>query len=1172
MGVTAIKRLENRSGATVRLLDVENTNVRGHGVSVGPGASLAVDMWVPWAPQVGDFPGHHLELQSNGRTRYWVWQAQRADGDYVRFCGDGAWHDPGARACGVAAVGRDVPPGDGDRTLVVLDDGFELVAFPDDLAGYVRSILAVSGYRICGGEECPAASVPKASAVAFSMAGHPSDAYGRGEPGARFLYRDSGKRYQFELRNGVAVATGPDGKEVALTQAVSFTHRRAGEAVAAPPFDLIAANGGRVFAKEQGQGRFYFAAMDHTFIQAGEDGREFPVPSTYFKLDPEVNQPGARTQDLTAPLAGCFADHPAAVRFPLFRLVLGLGLVDFMVVGVRPRTWHLIDVRPPLARLEPELLAIDLARRWYSSLPALQVVLPFLDQFKQQVELSKAQEVAPPQGVPPYPHVVYCLGNQSVPVMAIDFTKVLDVGVGHVHWHEQYERVTGGELQPLRAGPVLQTPFGAVDYAFLYRIANGPVRDGDGYIDGTCNFYTLVQLKNGAYALLYIDEQSYFTQRWRLVDPGDHKGLGFALTAGLDDDLKHGSPLYHWRPETFWSPFAAGHVGPNSRLAVSRQVLLITGQDPQTKAAAIYSINFSFSTMDRTWRWRPLPPGAAAEFFKDDAAAGAEQIPAGGPPCVYPQTVRLREDMTVHLKGRGPSADGGSAVGRWYQRYRPATNRPGPAPEQLVAGARPPQGYSHPWRFLPEAVFRSADRFSHFGVYDLVDSRTQYYVVEPAGDGDARALASAGEGPWVDADFQLSVGQWKFWWAAPLRFPDLPAPAQRPPSLFNPQTLLRVVRRGAAWVAMHWDKRDDDLMPFDGLPVTLTLSNGAARARVTLRSNVWVEGPPMVLSAALAWTADPRAPVALTFTVPMPFNPLPFWFPPSGPVQANVWRVRLAALDPLDAPPDPAHPNRPGGVVALLDVAGEGHFNPTGPNTYEYRWAPTAGAEAMLRRYCSSAGAAAHGTSVWFEDAVGHVSVPEEVRWLPRLCATAVEPAVAWVGEPAAITVHAVDLATGAAVAAPVWIDGRQVGVAGTAFTYTFHSRQASVRAVAPGLGEAPVPLEIRQGALAVSVEPRLVPLGRPVSLTVHAVDDHTKQAAAGATVTIHNYDALGKEVDLHFPANAAAPSPVTFRRAHQVRGPHNLPPEPGALPQGTVSAPGYADAAVPFPWGGAEE
>jgi hypothetical protein len=53
--VTAIKQVLNLSNAAARLLDIENPNARGHGVSLGPGQNLVVDMWTPWAAQPQDF-------------------------------------------------------------------------------------------------------------------------------------------------------------------------------------------------------------------------------------------------------------------------------------------------------------------------------------------------------------------------------------------------------------------------------------------------------------------------------------------------------------------------------------------------------------------------------------------------------------------------------------------------------------------------------------------------------------------------------------------------------------------------------------------------------------------------------------------------------------------------------------------------------------------------------------------------------------------------------------------------------------------------------------------------------------------------------------------------------------------------------------------------------------
>ncbi|HET6852016.1 MAG TPA: hypothetical protein VFH46_06805, partial [Pyrinomonadaceae bacterium] len=83
MGITAIKRIENRSRSTIQVLNRENPNSRGSNRVVGSGSSIAADIWIPWAPRAEDFMVHHLEIQQFGRTRYWMWQAANADGDFI---------------------------------------------------------------------------------------------------------------------------------------------------------------------------------------------------------------------------------------------------------------------------------------------------------------------------------------------------------------------------------------------------------------------------------------------------------------------------------------------------------------------------------------------------------------------------------------------------------------------------------------------------------------------------------------------------------------------------------------------------------------------------------------------------------------------------------------------------------------------------------------------------------------------------------------------------------------------------------------------------------------------------------------------------------------------------------------------------------------------------------
>jgi hypothetical protein len=961
--------IDNRSTSTVQLVDIENRGAPGSGAAVGPGSALQVNMWVPWATTAADFPVHHLELQFGSVTRFWIWQCATAeDGDHVRFSIDGAWHDHGRPVHGVSAVDAV----SGDRTMVVRDTCLELTAMPTGLASVVRTALGTGGYRLSGQygpRQVP--SVPKSFATAFSMAGPPSDAFAKGTAGAQWLYRDEGKRYSFALVNGVVVATEPDGTQTRLTTAVSYSSRRAGQMATAPMFDLIAANGGRVFAKQQGLDQFYFATMDQMSIGVADDGHAIAVPSNYFKLDPEFNQPGAVTAALTGPFEGCFGGHPGAQRFPLFQFALAQNLIDMMMVLVKPRVWHLIDARPPLGVFNLEVLAIktvldSTALSVLEPAPVFQEILALVEQ------AILGPDISPPAhtpAYPTYPAVSYTTASVSYSLPSIDFDLVLDIGVGHAHWHEQYEGVTGGELQPLRTGPLVPSP--PVTYADLYRFANGPVRDGDGYIDGTCNYYALVRLRGGGYALLYLDEQSYFVQRWRMVDPRDAKGLTLALAT----DLNNNPGLYGWNPAAYWCPFRAGQIAANSRLAVSRQVLLVTAPDllntnPARPTAVIYSINFSYATMDRSWRWRSVP--IQAEYFTSDSTREQETIDPTQADRVYPETVRLREDMTINLKGTQQEPDGTIMVGRWYQRYLPAGNTLVPPPAALT-GNRPAAGYNHRWKFLPEAVFQAADHFSRFGVYDAADARTQYFPVTPATAADAQALANGQRdpAPWVDGSRQLCTRLLEYQWAAPLRPPDVDlgqtlwnlqivGPPRSPASLFNLDTRMRIVKRGTTWTAQPWDKRDDDLFQFWGLPKTVTLTKSGRSATVTLQPQAWVDYPPAVPAAQFTWTGNPRQPVLITLT---------------GPV--NVWRARIAALDPV---PSLSAPTATPAVVNLLDVELKPRFTAVGGNV-QFAWAPTARIQATLAQYCTTAGALTHGTSMWFEDLVGHVSVPDTMTW-----------------------------------------------------------------------------------------------------------------------------------------------------------------------------------------------
>jgi hypothetical protein len=322
---------------------------------------------------------------------------------------------------------------------------------------------------------------------------------------------------------------------------------------------------------------------------------------------------------------------------------------------------------------------------------------------------------------------------------------------------------------------------------------------------------------------------------------------------------------------------------------------------------------------------------------------------------------------------------------------------------------RPNGHYQHPWKFMTEQVFKRADRFSHFGVYDIVDSRMQFYLVTPESEGAAAVLAASETGGWIDDTKQLGVNGYGFrldWMRPPLSAvwtalvavqviieiirrlilgknpptsdeQELPPPVPRPlkarvspPSLFNRDTRLRIVRRGQQWIAMYWDKRDDDLVALIERPFMVLdygegpeLRKTGRTVRVKLSAQQQVPQPPGVSLASFRWT--PRGPLGQLHAV--------VTFVPSRPQSSlgNVWRVRMAALDPTRD------------VVTLIDkTTTPDNFTALADGSFEYAWLPTPTSTADLRKYCTHVGAIEFGTSVWFEDVVGHVSVPDQpVKW-----------------------------------------------------------------------------------------------------------------------------------------------------------------------------------------------
>ena len=861
------------------------------------------------------------------------------------------------------------------------------------------------------------------TAVCFSVAGPPAEAQ---DPEG---YSDDGTRHALRLdpSGTITLVSGPVDEPL-----VAATHRerlRAGEVDPGTlRFSLVAANGGRVFAKELGRFRFWLLATEDLDVvrDPKTKGAVRNIANAYFALDPQFNDPHADAAELINPLVEHHGVHPSVERFGLLAEVMeaahGLG---FQVVFVKPRVWHWLDTRPPAIALElgPQtatpsapwwraLLNLDPLLKAFLALGELRAKLPridlrsvgrglraMLDETGTKTRGLRLRPTAEPQ--PPLEPIA---GFKLVPVaqyerseLAFKFTgdgkeqelvdfglaqgefqikSVLGIGVGHAHLHEQWETRYGGELQPLMSSSPLAQNERLV--AMGYRFLNGPVQDGDGFIDGTCNYYALCELTpvTGAtprYGVLFTDEQSFFSGRWRLLHPSaDARGMMFSLAADLADPVN--AAMYEFDQHAFWSPFEAGCIDDRSRLAVSRQVVLVTGtQDGQ---AELYSLNFSWSTCDRTWRWRRFP--ATARYFPEGAEVaddGPLPVDSSHPDSVFPQTIRLREDMTLVVRGTR-SLDGAIVKGRWFQKYLPASNQHVPrfvtAPA-AGASARPAQGYSHAWDFLSEAAFQLADARLHFGVYEPVSSRGQYYRVEVANAASLRTLrAIANEDVQWEADpGALFINTLRFDWQTHTSDGVLdltqavtredPLPWQRAaPSLYADRARLKLLDRGAlGWLAVHADKRDDDLLAFSDLPrrVTLKHAETGETVDVILTSQVVTYEPPRVASARVSVRLTPGG----AATAHLAFQCL-------GTLQQameNVWRVRIAAV--VDGQPR-----------RLLDVSREQCSYDPLRGEFTCEWTVPKPEDAAL---LTAHGRALHATSVWFVDVVGHVATPEELSF-----------------------------------------------------------------------------------------------------------------------------------------------------------------------------------------------
>lgn len=647
----------------------------------------------------------------------------------------------------------------------------------------------------------------------------------------QFSYNDSGTRFQFRINEAGNVEfrekeeTGDEWRLLAPPScypqsdyngnvqgpvAISYTTRRGKgrkrknehnfHMYTAPRFDMIAADGSRVFAKQAGKDNFYVTTMEHEYLHYASHHGQSPVhvPGFEFKLDSEYNQETANPDDLGWWTDEDYNSHPSVKMYkrnflPFAKLT---ALQDIMMVRAEPRVWHLLDTRPPCGSGKPPRWVRTYDHVTYQDLGPLQRIK---DMFGYRTRQP-----------------------------SIKFLKVIDIGVGNMHRYTHYEEINGGEMQN---GP---------DTAFT-----GPTKDRAGFWDGTCNFYILCQLKSDieiqraghtrdAFAILWIDHQTYFSERWRLVHPEDNfAGLfrDWALVGAVKSLLPWIRESHRFYRDKFWCPFRSGCVDSRSRMAVSRQTIVVTGIEE------IYSINFSWGSMDRTWRWRPYPPGTALKYLSsDDIAAGRQvvRIDEKSPNSVYPQTIALREDMTIYIMGT-KEIGGEVKKGYWYQKYLPADNLEVPDEVDRNESGRPATGYCHPWHFMTEEIFAVADSYSHFGIYKTVDSRSQYYNVTIEDYQDIDELIGR---RLIDPNDKLQITE------------HISGLIHKPPSLFNSHTWLTFTRGFSDQpIVIWWDKKDDDLMCLDNLKdnIVLQSDDGEGRQiRLRLNSNIRVWHPPVV--------------------------------------------------------------------------------------------------------------------------------------------------------------------------------------------------------------------------------------------------------------------------------------------------------------------------------------
>ncbi|AXG68661.1 hypothetical protein KORDIASMS9_00877 [Kordia sp. SMS9] len=538
-----------------------------------------------------------------------------------------------------------------------------------------------------------------------------------------FGLKDTGKQFYFYLKNDgtshwkINGKTPKTGSRFGGSKALSYNRKRKGEYVDLPAFDMIASSADRVIAKAKDTDVYFMAIPTEVYYHKTDKGKFLKLRQSLFKLDPELYKTNSINDIInTLTIKDDDYEHLATVRFPFFKGIfkafndtflkviltwftlnfpLPIVIGSFAATSTENFTQHLFDQIPVTI---PPFIWIEIDTR-----PFMQSK-PFNKKFTDRYKV--------------YTHVHYREDDGPLKFdeyrKSIAYHKVLSIGVGLSHLHEQYEAIYGGEIDALQNDEIML----GNSHDTWYRFANGQFRDAGGWIDGTCIYYLLVQNKHirdvpkrttdpnskwkNVYSVLWADEQFGFTERWRSAEIEDNE---FSTPLSVYHLLKVGKYQDKITEASFFSPFKEGLIRTFSRMTVARQIVVVNGFDSRTKQHELYTYHLAWGNIDTRWRKRVLDfaPTSRKEHFSRAKTS-----------YFIPSRVSIREDMTISIEG-GKIIDGKLIKGFWVQKYLPADNV-----ERDT--------YNHHWDFLSENAFNFRNTlFSHFGVLSKVSSRIQFY-------------------------------------------------------------------------------------------------------------------------------------------------------------------------------------------------------------------------------------------------------------------------------------------------------------------------------------------------------------------------------------------------------------------------------------------------------------